>query len=514
MAGGTAAIKGAEPLTSETKRRVRLAEHQRKGFESAWNEYYDCYASTTYLVKPLIKLEDIGYHLYLKKNINPTNPSWELPSFRQQKKILGLSQDKLQGIEERLQLARLLVKESGRGKGEKGENVANDYLLYEPLELLDFLLAVAAGELPATLNEKGRKKLASLRTRFDQPAREWPQQDVSDSGTPPGPERGTSPVPLSGPPPAPASGTDNRRCPTALFQQLEQQQSAGTLTAAMAANPATGEGTVVVELPDALVERGMTRKVAEQLVATTSPATIARQTEVYDFLREAAPGDPKLTAGRLRRMIEEEWAPPPDFVPAATRAALAQAATEAREQRRHEGAAAAAAQAQREEEARAARQAALEAVGLTHAYQLTWQELARAEPSLPPVFGRALFYPPEGEGTAVLVFEDRNDHAVAQSVEYTATRAQIKRRVAERYRRPQVQLHYLLYDDLMRLVSEDVEPIQSSSHRNRSDPQGRVSTSEHGPLVPAGAGRGAAGPRAADILGPRRRAAAQRCRTG
>src|SRR5688500_8886743 len=123
------AQRGAAPLSSEAKRRVRLAENQRKGFESAWNEYFDCYASTTYAEEPLIRLEDVSYHLYLKKHINPTNPRWELPSFRQLKKILGLSQDKLQGIEARLATARLLVKDSGKGKGAKGENVANDYLL-------------------------------------------------------------------------------------------------------------------------------------------------------------------------------------------------------------------------------------------------------------------------------------------------------------------------------------------------------------------------------------------------
>src|SRR3954447_27000332 len=161
-----AALRGAEPVSSETKRRVRLADGQRKGFETAWNEYFDCYATTTYLEEPLIRLEDISYHLYLKKNINPTNPRWELPSFRQLKKILGLSQDKIQGIEARLAEAGLLMKESGKGKGAKGENVANDYLLYEPLELTDFLLAITAGRLNGTLNEKGQRKLAELRERF------------------------------------------------------------------------------------------------------------------------------------------------------------------------------------------------------------------------------------------------------------------------------------------------------------------------------------------------------------
>ena len=161
-----AAQRGIAPVSSETKRRVRLADGQRKGFETAWNEYFDCYATTTYLAAPFIRLEDISYHLYLKKNINPTNPRWELPSFRQLKKILGLSQDKIQGIEARLAVAGLLLKESGKGKGAKGENVANDYLLYEPLELPDFLLAIDAGRFPTTLNDKGQRKLADLRERF------------------------------------------------------------------------------------------------------------------------------------------------------------------------------------------------------------------------------------------------------------------------------------------------------------------------------------------------------------
>ena len=501
-----AALRGAEPLSSETKRRVRLADGQRKGFETAWNEYFDCYATTTYLEAPLIRLEDISYHLYLKKNINPTKPRWELPSFRQLKKILGLSQDKIQGIEARLGVAGLLLKESGKGKGVKGENVANDYLLYEPLELADFLLAVAAGRLPGTLNEKGRRKLAELRERFGEvrstkyevrdganampqapkAATESTQGDdptsyfvlrtsyfptpTPPSGTPPVPENrtppvplfGTTPVPQNAAPTVPVSGTENRPSVTNDLKQTDQQQQQGPRrgNGATKGQPVADESSrtetesvVVVGERDELVERGITAGVAGRLRRTVAAEVIAQQVAIFDFLREQSPHDPKLTPGRLRRQIEEDWSAPAGFIPAGERAARAsqaagRAAT-AETQRRS-----AATEAERMTEAAAqARRAELAALGLTGADQATWARIAQTTPPLPPPFRDALFHAPVGEAHGALIFRDRAAWTRATGAAHVATRAQVLTRVVDLCGRPGAQVHYFIYEELLGMLA-------------------------------------------------------------
>lgn len=496
------ALRGAAPLSAETKRRVRLADGQRKGFETAWNEYFDCYASTTYLDTPLIRLEDISYHLYLKKNINPTNPRWELPSFRQLKKILGLSQDKIQGIEARLGAAGLLLKESGKGKGAKGENVANDYLLYEPRELADFLLDVAAGRLPGTLNEKGRRRLGELRERFGElrmtsdecrigtmeqpaaaatatpaapPAPEAASHSafaarhssfapaVPEGGTSPGPapvpEAGTPPVPLFGAAGVRRGGTDgvavagtqNRPVPTDQIQQTKQQQVRRSAAEPDTTSRAGAEaGVVVAAEGDLLVERGITPRVATRLCQTVPAATIARQAEIFDALRAAAPDDPKLTPGRLRRQIEEDWAAPAGFVSAAARAVQATAAQAAQ----HERAAQQAATAREVAAASGERRALLTALGLAGADQATWARIAQTAPPLPPPFRDALFHAPRGDEAAAVIFRDRAALARATGPAHQQSRARIAARVADLCGRPGAAVHYFLYDDLLRLLGE------------------------------------------------------------
>jgi hypothetical protein len=468
-----AAARGHAPLSAEAKRRVRLADTARKGFETAWNEYFDCYASTTYTTRPLIRLEDISYHLYLKKNLNPTNPRWEMPSFRQLKKVLGLSQDKLQGIEERLGVAGLLVKESGVGKGSKGENVANEYVLYEPLELAEFLLAVAEGRLPGALTEKGQRRLAEFRARFAAPASGGqPGGDerppaigpetgaapaVPESGTggadgataPTGrsvPESGTGVVPFSGTPgvqpagtpPTPDSGTQNTPGATHLPQQTSQQHTAPAADAA-----------VVVAPQELLLARGITPLAAHHLSATHDPARIARQVEVFDFLRDADPTDARLTPGRLRRMIEEDWAPPAHFVPAAERATLA-----ARQEQAQQAAAAdRAAQADADVAHAAARQAQLAALGLTAADQVVWARLT-ATPIVPPFFRDALFHAPRDGAPAAVIFHTAATLERATSSAHAAARAHLAARIADEWRRPGVPVHYLLFAEVARLVGD------------------------------------------------------------
>jgi hypothetical protein len=499
------AQRGAAPLSSEAKRRVRFAENQRKGFESAWNEYFDCYASTTYVEEPLIRLEDVSYHLYLKKHINPTNPRWELPSFRQLKKILGLSQDKLQGIEARLAVARLLVKDSGKGKGARGENVANDYLLYEPLELADFLLAVANGELPGTLNEKGQRKLAEIRARFcpevgggklgvgndlagataSQNGRSRPYETLPtshfplpvssvpvfgtppapDSGTPTAPTSGSPAVPVFGTPPAPESGTQNTRRLTPIVQQTLQQQTPPAASVPQPTATATEQASVVVAqggegvnpqsvMPDPLVERGITPLVARRLRQVCPPERIARQIAIFDFLRDHAPDDPKLTAGRLRRQIEEDWSTPAEFA-AAERAPVAAASGH---RAAAERAAATNASLDRARSAATLRRDRLAAIGLSEDDQALWARIVQAAPVLPPLFRAALFHAPQGDGPAAIIFPSRADCDRALGPAHAATRARIASRLAastpggttrERTASP---IRYLAYDDLLALM--------------------------------------------------------------
>ncbi len=453
MIGRDTASPASEPLSAETKRRVRLAEHQRRGFESAWNEYYDCYATTTYLTKPLIKLEDIGYHLYLKKNINPHNPSWELPSFRQQKKTLGLSQDKIQGIEARLERAGLLVKESGKGKGQKGENVSNDYLLYEPKELAEFLLAVTRGEMPGTLNDKGRRKLTELKARFDDGVGTPAGDPVPVGGTPSVPPTGTPGAPSVGTVPAPLSSTHNTRTQTKQVQHTQQQQ--GATTASHTRMNGRHSVVVAVNLVSLLVARGITGKVARELVRATDASTITHQVAIYDSLREQAPDDPKLSPGRLRRMIEEDWTTPHDFVPPAERVRRAEAAVlTADEQRRRQEAA-------REEECRRREMAvAQEAVllaplGLHAEDQAAWRTLVESPGRLPSAFRDALFYAPRDTTPPVVIFRHRTEHALATGMAYAKHRAEIERRLCDRfptYARTRMtvgQVVYITYEDAL-----------------------------------------------------------------
>jgi hypothetical protein len=439
------AQRGAAPVSAESKRRVRLAEGQRKGFETAWNEYFDCYATTTYLETPLIRLEDIAYHLYLKKNINPTNPRWELPSFRQLKRILGLSQDKIQGIEARLGAAGLLLKESGVGKGRKGENVANDYLLYEPRALADFLLDVAGGRLAGCLNEKGQRRLAELRERFADIPDAIPQNPVPESGTPvrptPVPLVGTAPVPGSGPQGVrrigagrvAEIGTHNRPDPTHLIKQTKEQQ--GERPRTNAGRSAKVESTPVVVVAaeeDRLVARGITAGVAARLRQTVPAATIERQIAIFDALREADPTDPKLTAGRLRRQIEQDWAPPAGFVTPAERAAQESAALAGADER-------AARQAARAREVAAA------------------GEERRATLATP--FRDALFHAPRGDEAAALIFRDRAAMERATGPAHLQTRARVAARLTSLCGRPGATVHYLLYDDVLRLLADEAADV-------------------------------------------------------
>ena len=165
--------------------------------------------------------------------------------------------------------------------------------------------------------------------------------------------------------------------------QQQQPQQAGTT------------GTVVVtSFETALVERGVTRRVASQLLHAIPPAILAHQLAIYDWLREADPEDPRLTPGRLRKMIEEDWAPPPGYTAPAERATRAVAERQASLARTSEDT------RRRDELAAAAatRQELLDRVGLSPADQALWTRVVQTAPVLPTLFREALFHAPGNTG--------------------------------------------------------------------------------------------------------------------
>lgn len=112
------------------------------GFEPCANAFFDFYVNTKYIDPPLLDIQDIGFFLFLRKNVNPKNPSWKMPSTRQMQRRLGVGWGRIDAIMKRLEHADLLTKESGLGQGEKGENISNTYILSDPRPTLqEFLLA-------------------------------------------------------------------------------------------------------------------------------------------------------------------------------------------------------------------------------------------------------------------------------------------------------------------------------------------------------------------------------------
>ena len=205
----------------------------------------------------------------------------------------------------------------------------------------------------------------------------------------------------------------------------------------------------------------MTASVAGRLRRTVPAEVIARQLDIFDFLRAETPGDPKLTPGRLRRQIEENWAAPAGFVPAAERAAAAEAA----ERQARERATLAATAAREAATDGAARQATLDALGLVGEDQALWARIAQSNPPLPSLFRAALFHAPrEGEAAAV-IFSERAALARATGPAHASSRARVAERVAELCGRPGVPVHYLAYDDLLALVREASAPTAGEAPR-------------------------------------------------
>jgi hypothetical protein len=133
---------------------VKRGRTNQYGFEPAWNAYFDFYISPKYIDPPLLQLDDVTFHLFLRKNLNDNNAAWKMPSIRQMMRRLSVSQVKLTNMMARLDQAKLLEKVSGYRKGDEGENIPNHYILSDPVQTLDeFLILGAAGVFGRPLNE-------------------------------------------------------------------------------------------------------------------------------------------------------------------------------------------------------------------------------------------------------------------------------------------------------------------------------------------------------------------------
>jgi hypothetical protein len=128
------------------------------GFEPAFNSYFDFYVSPKYIKPQLLQLEDVAFHLFLRKNLNDNNPQWRMPSIRQMMRRLGVGQHKIEAMMHRLSDAHLLEKVSGYRRGVEGENIPNHYILSDPLPTLEeFLLVAASGAFGRPLNAEWQR---------------------------------------------------------------------------------------------------------------------------------------------------------------------------------------------------------------------------------------------------------------------------------------------------------------------------------------------------------------------
>jgi hypothetical protein len=124
------------------------------GFEPAFNEFYDLYASDKVLGNPILRLEDIALYLYLRKCVNVDRDDWNPPSIRHLRRKFKISSGKLYTILERLEKAHLLRKQSG--VREEGANVPNRYALFDPLPEEEFVSAAEAGAFPVSIRDDSK----------------------------------------------------------------------------------------------------------------------------------------------------------------------------------------------------------------------------------------------------------------------------------------------------------------------------------------------------------------------
>jgi hypothetical protein len=83
------------------------------GFEPAFNEVYDLYASDKVLSNSIPRMEDIALYLSLHKSVHVGRDDWNPPSIRHLRRKFKISSGKIYAILERLEKAQLLPKQSG-----------------------------------------------------------------------------------------------------------------------------------------------------------------------------------------------------------------------------------------------------------------------------------------------------------------------------------------------------------------------------------------------------------------
>lgn len=231
-------------------------------------------------------------------------------------------------------------------------------------------------------------------------------------------------------------------------------QSLNSVGDEMATRLRAGKAADTSALVKTLVARGVTGAVAIRLAARF-PKRVTHQTEVYDWLCEEYPDDERLTPGRLRRMIEDDWTTPPGFIPAAERVRLAAEAAAAAAERVRWQERACAEERRRREAAEAEYTALLASLGLRAEDQTVWRTLADSPPRLPSVYARALFYAPQDDTPPVIIFRERTDLELVVGAAYAKERAEIEQRLCDRfpaYRRACLAgrtAMYLAHDDIL-----------------------------------------------------------------
>lgn len=178
-----------------------------------------------------------------------------------------------------------------------------------------------------------------------------------------------------------------------------------------------------VSLVEALTDRGMTRTSAQELVARW-PMRVTPQIAIYDWLRQGDATELRYHPGRLRRMIEEDWGPPPGF--------LARAEREARRAFAIPGEG----DVGTVPDTAGSGDALARQLGVRAADQGVWQSLLGAPPGFPPFLRQALFCPPPtGTRTAAVIFPDEQTRARASALP-PAVKSRLAMLIAARYRIP------------------------------------------------------------------------------
>jgi len=183
---------------------------------------------------------------------------------------------------------------------------------------------------------------------------------------------------------------------------------------------------------------------------------IADQIAVFAWLREVDPGDERSSGGRLRRTIEEDWAPPPGFESAAARAAREREAAAAARRSREERARWVAEHEAERARATDRRRAALARIGVGAEDQELWRRIL-ASPSLPPTprlapLDRAFFHAPRDGAPALVILRDEADLSVLSAARHAGWRAEIARRGARQSCLSIAHVRYAHYEQVVALL--------------------------------------------------------------